>query len=234
VKRSIIGASGGRQGAAVASVSGALDRDLSDEVSRTIALRVQAGLLSLEISPDAPTFVPASHVPAMSMSEMTWRAYGTEGLLLLGTDVCVPAPIVSDANIRLRAIVAAALGLSPHTPGSVIVDDLRDYEFCASVNDLVGLCLRLGLEHLECGDRTIDVHATGMDARLSPGVDHIAVDSDSCLITFKRYRPPISLTSDDAALVKAVQRVQSVRVMDSDALDRLRRLDALGILRLSP
>ncbi|HEY0193193.1 MAG TPA: hypothetical protein VGC42_18880 [Kofleriaceae bacterium] len=219
--------------------------ELVEQVSAGLRAQLRAAWTRVHGAPEpssesgpAPAFVAADAVPR----DVGDRGFGAEGL----------GVIVRAAPMRPRFDGAEYLELSREVwrcvraltgapdPGAVLTDHRFGSDLPATLDELAGSCLRLGVTSLVFAGEPVALDpelgpalVARARVRFVPGVDQRRLDGDAPVITFKRYRAPLALTPAQAAILREVTEASTVAsLVAPDELAVLRALEAAHVLRI--
>ncbi|WP_437587677.1 hypothetical protein [Sorangium sp. So ce1000] len=170
-----------------------------------------------------------------------WHALRGPGGWVLGAEAESPPVVVSAANRRLRAALAALLAptASPGAPAAlrtIVVDDQLGRELPGSDAEILSVCLRLGVRTLIVDGHELDLDGalrarleSRLQVRIGAAVDRI--DPERAVVTFKRYREPRRLPRVAAGVLRHIAEGDPAAQIARSGLISAAGSSAMAVLR---
>jgi hypothetical protein len=252
VSNSVPEALGGRLAGAILNHKLAPGEALPEAISAALLALLQesaqaAGLPAVQaaIAGDfdtlpAPVFARSDRFAADPAPPPIDCAVGAPGWSILTARAPAPEQFRGANYRRLRACLYALLqALAPVSElaaqETILVDDRLGHEMAQTRAELLDTCVRLAVPKMVFDGEVTDLDAPARarleqeaQVRLGSAVAQVDFDGPAAVVSFKRYRPPLTLPEEESAILRTLQDGESLaalarRMAPTQQPDQVRR-----------
>jgi hypothetical protein len=199
------------------AISAALLALLQESAQAAGRPAVQAALAGDFDTLPAPVFARSDRSAEDLPPQAAACAIGAPGWSILTTDTPAPEQFRGPNYRRLRACLYALLQALAPVPelanrDAILVDDRLGHEMAQTRAELLDTCVRLAVPRMIFDGEVTELDAAARarledeaQVRLGSGVARVDFDGPAAVVTFKRYRPPLTLPAEESAILRLLQ-----------------------------